>query len=122
MQISSAPELLKPSLLIRASSSSSLKTLGLGLPNWGFGVIVPTSTKPNPRLNRGLYTSAFLSNPAATPIGEGNIFSKKVVSKIWLSSGLLYEILFSFKALIAKEWATSGLNLKINGLRILNIF
>ena len=85
--ICSEPELLKPNLFIRASSSSSLKTLGLGLPNWGFGVIVPTSTKPNPRLNRGLYTSAFLSKPAATPIGEDNFFSQKVVSKIWLSIG-----------------------------------
>ena len=85
--ICSEPELLKPNLFIRASSSSSLKTLGLGLPNWGFGVIVPTSTKPNPRLKRGLYTSAFLSNPAATPIGEDNFFSQKVVSKIWLSLG-----------------------------------
>ena len=51
---SSDPELLKPNLLIKALSSSSLKTLGLGLPNCAFGVTVPTSTNPNPRLNKGL--------------------------------------------------------------------
>ena len=93
MLISSEPELLNPSLLIRASSSSSLKTLGLGFPNWGFGVIVPTSTKPNPRLNRGLYTSAFLSNPAATPIGEGNFFSLFNLSISELSSSWLWKSL-----------------------------
>ena len=52
--ISSDPELLNPSLLIKASSSSNLNTLGFGFPYCGFGVIVPTSTKPKPRLNRGL--------------------------------------------------------------------
>ena len=30
------------------------KTLGLGLPNCLFGVIVPTSTNPNPSLNKEL--------------------------------------------------------------------
>ena len=40
----SAPELLNPNLFINASSSSSLKTLGLGLPYCLSGVIVPTST------------------------------------------------------------------------------
>ena len=52
--ISSAPELLNPSLLIKASSSSNLKTLGFGFPNCDLGVIVPTSTKPNPKLCNGL--------------------------------------------------------------------
>ena len=52
--ISSEPVLLNPSLFIRASSSSNLNTLGLGFPYCGLGVIVPTSTKPKPRLNRGL--------------------------------------------------------------------
>ena len=54
--ISSDPELLNPSLLISSSSSSSRNTLGLVLPYCGLGVIVPTSTKENPRLKRGLYT------------------------------------------------------------------
>ena len=36
------PRLFKPSLLIRASSSTSLKTLGLGFPYCSNGVTVPT--------------------------------------------------------------------------------
>ena len=70
------PTLLNPSLFINASSSSNLNTLGLGFPYWGSGVIVPTSTNPNPNLNNELYTSAFLSKPAAIPIGFGISFSK----------------------------------------------
>ena len=46
-----APKLLKPNLFIKASSSTSLKTLGLGLPYCFRGVTVPASTKPNPSLN-----------------------------------------------------------------------
>ena len=46
----SEPELLNPSLLIKASSFSNLKILGFGLPNCFLGVIVPTSIKPNPSL------------------------------------------------------------------------
>ena len=49
-----APKLLKPNLLINASSSTNLKTLGLGLPYCLRGVTVPTSTKPNPNLNKEL--------------------------------------------------------------------
>ena len=41
-----------------------------------FGVTVPTSTNPKPNLNKGLYTSASLSNPAAIPIGFGIVFPK----------------------------------------------
>ena len=52
--IISAPELLNPNLLINASSSSKRNTLGLGLPDCFNGVIVPTSTKPKPNLNKGL--------------------------------------------------------------------
>ena len=52
--ISSLPLLLNPNLFINASSSSNLKTLGLGLPYCGFGVTVPTSTKPKPKLKREL--------------------------------------------------------------------
>ena len=43
-----APKLLNPSLLINASSSTNLKTLGFGFPYCFKGVIVPTSTKPKP--------------------------------------------------------------------------
>ena len=66
------PLLLKPILLIKASSSGSLNNRGLGLPVCGFGVIVPTSTKPKPKDRVALKTSAFLSKPAANPMGEAN--------------------------------------------------
>ena len=76
------PSLLKPSRLIIALSFSSLKILGLGLPNCFFGVIVPTSTNPKPSLNNELYTSALLSKPAAKPIGFFNFFLNKSVDSI----------------------------------------
>jgi hypothetical protein len=42
------PRLLKPSRLITAASCASRNSRGLGLPAWGSGVSVPTSTKPKP--------------------------------------------------------------------------
>jgi hypothetical protein len=47
-----------------ALSSSKRKTLGLGFPGCGSGVMVPISTKPNPILNNPLSASPFLSKPA----------------------------------------------------------
>ena len=67
-----------------ASSSTNLKTLGLGFPYCFKGVIVPTSTNPKPNLNNELYTSAFLSNPAAIPIG----LSKFLLNNSVLNNGL----------------------------------
>ena len=43
-------------------------------------MIVPTSTNPNPNLNKELYTSASLSKPAAIPIGFGIVLPKITVS------------------------------------------
>lgn len=62
------------SLLITARSCSSRNTLGLGLPAWGKGVMLPTSTNPNPTFSIPLIASACLSNPAARPIGLVNVF------------------------------------------------
>ena len=42
------------------------------LPSCGRGVSVPTSTKPKPSFSIAPGTSAFLSNPAASPSGLGN--------------------------------------------------
>ena len=78
--IISEPWLLNPNLLIKAWSFSSLKILGLGLPNCLLGVIVPTSTKPNPNLKSELYTSALLSKPAANPIGFSSFLLNRFVS------------------------------------------
>jgi hypothetical protein len=55
--------------LIIALSFSNLNNLFFGFPICGSGVIVPTSTKPNPKLLNSLICAAFLSNPAATPTG-----------------------------------------------------
>ena len=118
-----APKLLKPSLLIKASSSTSRKTLGFGFPYCFKGVTVPTSTKPNPSLNNELYTSAFLSNPAAMPIGFSNFLSNNsVVNK--LSSSFFFKmfgIRLNFNDFIAKLCAASGSNLKIKDLKFENI-
>ena len=43
-----APSLGKPRLFNNDSSLINLLTLGFGLPYCPFGVIVPTSIKPNP--------------------------------------------------------------------------
>ena len=69
----STPSLLKPSRLITASSASSRNRRGRGLPGCGRGVTVPTSTKPKPSRSSGSGTSAFLSKPAASPTGLGNV-------------------------------------------------
>ena len=76
----SDPELLKPNLLISASSSSNRNTLGFSFPNCLRGVTVPTSTNPNPKLKMELYTSASLSKPAAIPTGLGIFFPKISIS------------------------------------------
>ena len=81
-EIISIPSLLNPNLFIIALSFSSLNTLGLGLPSCFFGVIVPTSTNPNPSLNKELYTSALLSKPAASPTGFFNFFFNSSVESI----------------------------------------
>ena len=95
--------MLNPNLLINASSSSNLNTLGLSFPYWLLGVTVPTSTNPKPNLNNELYTSAFLSKPAAIPIGLINS-----LPKIKVFNDSLFLILFIgkeliFNALIANE-------------------
>ena len=63
------PLLLNPKWFIIALSSLRRKTLGFSFPYWYFGVTVPASINPKPRLSKGLITSAFLSNPAAKPKG-----------------------------------------------------
>ena len=46
---------------------------GTGLPDWGCAVTVPTSTNPNPKRGHMLTARAFLSQPAASPTGFGNV-------------------------------------------------
>ena len=43
------------------------------MPGCAIAVIVPTSTWPNPRLPRPRTAKPSLSNPAATPNGDGNV-------------------------------------------------
>ena len=49
----------------------------LGSDLWGSGVTVPNSAKPKPSLSAASGTSAFLSNPAASPTGLGNRSPKR---------------------------------------------
>ena len=86
-----------------ALSSFNLNTLGFELPLWGCGVIVPTSRKPKPNENIECITSAFLSKPAASPIGFGKskpiICCERIESSIFFCLTLKYfkpgiEILF----------------------------
>jgi len=50
-------------------SSLSLNSLCFGFPTCPFGVTVPISIKPKPKFESSLYSTAFLSNPAAKPTG-----------------------------------------------------
>ena len=52
-----------------------------GFPSCGFGVKVPISIKPNPKLESSLYSFASLSKPAANPTGFLNFKPKTSVSK-----------------------------------------
>ena len=62
-------------------SANNRKRRFLGFPSWGFGVRVPISIKPNPKLESSLYSLASLSKPAARPIGFG-----KRIPNTWRSS------------------------------------
>lgn len=64
----STPQLLKPVREINDSSSTNLKIRGEGFPDWLSGVTVPTSRKPKPKSANSSKASAFLSNPADSPI------------------------------------------------------
>ena len=80
--------MLKPSLFIKASSSGRRKTLGASFPACPYGVTVPTSVNPKPDKIISFGTSAFLSKPAARPIGLLNI---KPNTSCFNNSELLFE-------------------------------
>ena len=84
---------------------------------------MPTSTNPNPNLNNELYTSAFLSKPAAIPIGFSNFLLNNFVSNkgLFFSRSKIFGIKLNFSDFIAKLWAVSGSNLKIKDLKFENI-
>lgn len=66
--------------LMMAWSAESRKTRGLGFPSCAFGVIVPTSTNPNPNLYKPSTASPCLSKPAAMPTGFLNFNPKTFIS------------------------------------------
>ena len=86
------------------------------------GTVTPLSQygNPNPNLNNELYTSAFLSNPAAIPIGFGISLSRSLTFKQSYAFTFTGTTLV-FRALIAKSCAVSGSNLKIKDLILSNI-
>ena len=88
---SSTPSLLKPIRLIMAWSSLRRNNLFLGFPACPFGVSVPISINPNPKLDNCLYKTAFLSKPAARPTGLGNFKPNTSLSKLGCST--LYKLL-----------------------------
>jgi hypothetical protein len=67
----SAPALLNPIRLTIARGTNRNKR-GVGLPGWGRGVTVPTSTKPNPNAAHAVRASAIFIEPRRQPhrVGE----------------------------------------------------
>ena len=103
------PSLLKPCLLIAASSSNKRKARGFGLPNCGLGVNEPTSTNPHPSARIGSNASAFLSKPAARPIGFEKLIPKTSCSSIGsLDNNLLLGNSPHRKRLMARRCAAYG--------------
>ena len=98
--------LLNPNLFIMALSWANLKTLGFLLPDWGLIVTVPISTNPNPKAINPWYATAFLSNPAAIPIGLGKFRLHTFELRIE-SSGSLFFLKLE-KNFIARRCATTG--------------
>jgi hypothetical protein len=66
--------------LIMALSFFNRNNLGFSLPFCGFGVTVPISINPKPKHESSSMKDAFLSKPAAKPIGFGNLIPKTSVS------------------------------------------
>ena len=58
--------------------SGTRKMRGFGFPGCARAVIVPTSAKPNPSASHAGSATAFLSKPAASPTGLGNVTPKTV--------------------------------------------
>lgn len=59
--------------LITAWYSGKRNMRGFGLPSCARGVTVPISTKPKPSASNASICSPFLSSPAPSPTGLGNI-------------------------------------------------
>jgi hypothetical protein len=65
----STPSLLKPMRLIRALSFGRRNRRGLSLPAWAFGVTVPISTKPKPKVSSSRRYNRIFIKPAPRPTG-----------------------------------------------------
>ena len=106
--IASSPSLLKPKRLIIACWSGRRKQRGWGLPGWGRGVTVPTSTEPKPSASRPSMASAFLSKPAAMPTGLG----KSSPHSRWASTGSHLPPIGGVRPVASSRmvtvWASSG--------------
>ena len=62
-----------------ASCSGKRKMRGRGFPGCAFAVTVPISTNPKPSAAHAGRATPFLSNPAASPTGFGNLMPNTVV-------------------------------------------
>jgi hypothetical protein len=109
--MSSTPILLKPILFIIASSLISLNNLFFGLPSWAFGVTVPISIKPKPKVENSLYKRAFLSKPAAKPTGFGKLIPNNLVSIFEFFKEKIFDVIDetngSLKIILVKRKTSS---------------
>ena len=104
----SSPPLLNPSRLISARSASSRNRLGRGLPGCGLRVTVPASTNPKPSASSASTASAFLSNPAANPIGLAKSRFHTRQARIASSTSRDGGTSPSLRAPMAAAWASFG--------------
>ena len=82
-----APSLLNPMRLTIARSSTSRNSRGRGFPGCRRAVTVPTSTNENPSAANASMPTAFLSNPAASPTGPGNVSPNASINPVDVGAG-----------------------------------
>ena len=98
---------------------NSLFKLGFGFVEVGTITPLKQYGNPKPNLNKGLYTSAFLSKPAAIPMGLSKSWLNNFVFKMgsFLFSSNIFETKLSLRDWIAKKCALSGSILNIKDLK-----
>src|SRR5690606_9118231 len=112
----SKPWLLKPMRLITARSPVRRKRRGFGLPGCGRGVTLPTSTRPKPSRSSGPTASAFLSKPAARPIGLAKRRPHSRTARLGSSIAAARGTRPALSRRSTRPWARSGSSRNSSGL------